>query len=72
MFQHEDATVLDCLALQLMLFVSHMYVDYWRRDERFLSLVRNMNAANKLIATICHGNPSLHCFALAIKVMYQC
>eukprot|EP00049_Salpingoeca_infusionum_P023351 m.11599 g.11599 ORF g.11599 m.11599 type:complete len:184 (+) comp5750_c0_seq1:101-652(+) len=29
--------------------------DYWRRDERFKKLVRDMHAAKKVIATICHG-----------------
>jgi protease I len=29
--------------------------DYLRRDKRFVDLVKNMMAANKVIATICHG-----------------
>ena len=29
--------------------------DYWRRDERFKKLCVDMNAAGKLIGTICHG-----------------
>ena len=29
--------------------------DYWRRDERFKQLCVDMDAAGKLIGTICHG-----------------
>jgi len=29
--------------------------DYWRRDARILALVRDMDAAGKLLASICHG-----------------
>ncbi|KAH3768174.1 protein/nucleic acid deglycase 2-like [Dreissena polymorpha] len=29
--------------------------DYWRRDERILSLVRDLDAAGKVLASICHG-----------------
>ncbi len=29
--------------------------DYWRRDERFKRLVRNVNQEGKLIGAICHG-----------------
>jgi len=29
--------------------------DYWRRDTRFLKLVRDMDQAGKPIAVICHG-----------------
>ena len=29
--------------------------DYWRRDDRFKKLCVDMDAAGKLIGTICHG-----------------
>jgi len=29
--------------------------DYWRRDERILQLVRDMDGAGKILASICHG-----------------
>lgn len=29
--------------------------DYWRRDKRILDLVKAMDAADKLLASICHG-----------------
>ena len=29
--------------------------DYWRRDERILKLVRDLDAAKKPIGSICHG-----------------
>ena len=34
---------------------SRPHSDYWRRDARFLQLVRDLNAANKPIGSICHG-----------------
>ncbi len=29
--------------------------DYWRRDHRFLTLVREMYQSGKTVAAICHG-----------------
>ncbi|XP_055861821.1 protein/nucleic acid deglycase 2-like [Biomphalaria glabrata] len=29
--------------------------DYWRRDQRFLQLVKDMDSQGKILATICHG-----------------
>ncbi|BFZ18472.1 hypothetical protein BsWGS_21511 [Bradybaena similaris] len=29
--------------------------DYWRRDQRFLQLVKDIDAQRKPLATICHG-----------------
>ena len=29
--------------------------DYWRRDKRFLDLVREMYESGKTVAAICHG-----------------
>ncbi|WAR12201.1 Y1281-like protein [Mya arenaria] len=29
--------------------------DYWRRDQRILDLVREMDKARKVIASVCHG-----------------
>uniref|UniRef100_A0A0B6Z8T7 DJ-1/PfpI domain-containing protein n=1 Tax=Arion vulgaris TaxID=1028688 RepID=A0A0B6Z8T7_9EUPU len=29
--------------------------DYWRRDQRFLQLVKDVDAQGKTLATICHG-----------------
>merc|ERR550534_749946 len=40
--------------------------DYWRRDERFLKLVRDMVAQKKPVAAICHG-PWLLCSADVLK-----
>ncbi|XP_059141916.1 protein/nucleic acid deglycase 2-like [Physella acuta] len=40
--------------------------DYWRRDKRFLQLVKDMNEQGKPIAAICHG-PWLLCSAKILK-----
>ncbi|KAI6656382.1 Protein DJ-1-like protein D-like [Oopsacas minuta] len=40
--------------------------DYWRRDERFVSLVQKANEKEKVIGSICHG-PWLLCSARIIK-----
>ncbi|WAR12202.1 DEGLY-like protein [Mya arenaria] len=29
--------------------------DYWRRDQRILDLVREMDKARKVLASVCHG-----------------
>lgn len=29
--------------------------DYWRRDQRILQLVRDMDASSKILASVCHG-----------------
>ena len=34
--------------------------DYWRRDERILKLVRDLDAAKKPIGSICHGIITQH------------
>eukprot|EP00761_Pharyngomonas_kirbyi_P012998 gb/GECH01013025.1/.p1 GENE.gb/GECH01013025.1/~~gb/GECH01013025.1/.p1 ORF type:complete len:169 (+),score=39.00 gb/GECH01013025.1/:1-507(+) len=40
--------------------------DYWRRDERFIKLVQDMNQHDKIIGSICHG-PWLLCSAKVLK-----
>jgi protease I len=40
--------------------------DYWRRDKRFVDLVKNAFEQNKAIAAICHG-PWLLCSARILK-----
>ena len=40
--------------------------DYWRRDERFVSLVQKANEKGKIIGSICHG-PWLLCSARILK-----
>jgi protease I len=40
--------------------------DYWRRDKRFVDLVKNAFEQNKAVAAICHG-PWLLCSARILK-----
>ena len=40
--------------------------DYWRRDDRFVSLVKKMDEMGKVIGSICHG-PWLLCSARILK-----
>ena len=40
--------------------------DYWRRDDRFVSLVKKMDESGKIIGSICHG-PWLLCSAKILK-----
>ena len=40
--------------------------DYWRRDQRFLELVRAAVEGGKVVAAICHG-PWLLCSAKVLQ-----
>lgn len=40
--------------------------DYWRRDQRFLDLVRGAVEGGKVVASICHG-PWVLCSAKVLK-----
>ncbi|XP_025092245.1 uncharacterized protein LOC112562879 [Pomacea canaliculata] len=40
--------------------------DYWRRDKRFLDLIRQMNDLGRPLAAICHG-PWMFCSAKILK-----
>eukprot|EP00051_Salpingoeca_urceolata_P004755 m.67463 g.67463 ORF g.67463 m.67463 type:complete len:189 (-) comp13831_c0_seq1:1223-1789(-) len=52
-----DKSIDDVLAENLdgLIIPGGFAPDYWRRDERFKKLCRDMDEGGKLVATICHG-----------------